>query len=269
MKHAAVPVAPPRVAFQGEPGAFSEAAARRALGETIDILPCRSFELMFDAVAAGAADMAVVPIENTLAGSVIPNFDLLEQHDDLAIFDEVVVRVVHNLIGAPGATLTGLRKVHSHPVALAQCETFLKAHPHLEVTPAYDTAGAVKMIMEGGRTDEAAIAGAGAAARYGGQILAAKIESNPQNFTRFFLVALRARAGTLRAQDTPDRPRKTSILFRVAHKPGALFRTLGAFADGGVDLTKIESRPIPGRPWEYSFYLDFVGDCEADPVQGV
>lgn len=257
-------IQPIKAVFQGEHGAFSEDAARRAFGNEVVTLPRRSFEEIFEAVIGGAADVAVVPIENTLAGSVIKNYDLLVEHD-LTIMGEVVLRVMHNLIAAPGVRLEQIKRVYSHPVALAQCTRFLAKVAHIEVVPAYDTAGAVKMIMDCGRRDEAAIAGRSAADVYGAQVLAAGIESNDQNFTRFFLLA--------RPDRTADIPllgnsgiRKTSIVFRVGNKPGALYKSLAAFADEAIDLTKIESRPIEGRPWEYSFYLDFLGDGTDAPV---
>jgi prephenate dehydratase len=267
-----------RVAFQGELGAFSEEASRVALGRNVDVMPCRDFDALFDAVAKGAADVATVPIENTLAGSIQRSYDLLEVHTDLRIVGEVILRVVHNLIGVPGAPLAGVTRVLSHPVAIAQCETFLKAHPEIEAVTAYDTAGSVKLIMEARRPHEAAIAGASAAATWGAQILVPGIESNPQNFTRFFLVvpprsresvgARLAEAVLTRGGDPAkvERPLKTSVLFRVAHRPGALHKVLAAFAEAGVDLAKIESRPIPGRPWEYSFHLDFIGDPRSPEV---
>ncbi len=245
-----------KASFQGERGAFSEEAARKILGPSVETLPQRSFEEMFRAVVSGAADCALTPIENTLAGSVIRNYDLLLEHD-LTIVGEVVLKVVHNLIAPPGVTLQQIARVYSHPVALAQCERFFASHPQMEVVPAYDTAGAVKMIMAGGKRDEAAVAAAAAAGTYGAQILAAGIESNPQNFTRFFVLARADRAAGFALSGGE---RKTSIVFRIGNTPGALYQALAAFAEEKVDLTKIESRPIEGRPWEYSFYLDFIGD---------
>jgi prephenate dehydratase len=252
-----------RAAFQGEHGAFSEEAARKLLGPDVEAVAHRSFEEMFEAVVSGAVECAMAPIENTLAGSVIRNYDLLLDFD-LTIVGEVVLRVVHNLIAPGGVTIDQVKRVYSHPVALAQCGRFFAAHPQFEVVPAYDTAGSVKMIIEGGRRDEAAIAGRAAAEVYGAEILTAGIESNALNFTRFFLLV------------RPDRPetiapagdqRKTSIVFRIGDRPGALYRSLALFADERIDLTKIESRPIEGRPWEYSFYLDFLGDRTDAPVQ--
>ena len=251
-----------RVAFQGERGAFSEEAARRILGEAIDPCPRREFDEMFESVIRDEADCAVVPIENTLAGSVIKNFDLLVDND-LQIIGEVVLRVAHHLIAPKGTPLESVRRIYSHPVALAQCEDFLRKLranvPTLEVLPAYDTAGAVKMVVENRRHDEAAIASRIAAATYRAQILASGIESNPQNFTRFFIMARPDRQKVIRLKHR-SKELKTSIVFRTTNKPGALFHALEAFAKGKIDLTKIESRPIVGRPWEYSFYLDFLGD---------
>ena len=251
-----------RVAFQGERGAFSEDAARQLLGAGVETIPCRTFEEMFEAVSSGTADAAAAPIENSLAGSVHKNYDLLMEHD-LTITGETNLRIVHHLIAPPRVTLADVRRVHSHPVALAQCERFLRAHPQIEVAPAYDTAGSVKMIIENNSGVDAAIAGATAAAVYGAKIIVEGIEDNSQNFTRFLLLARPDRAATIKTTST-ERSRKTSIVFRVANKPGGLFRSLAAFALRDIDLTKIESRPIEGRPWEYSFYLDLIGD-QQDP----
>jgi prephenate dehydratase len=248
-----------RVAYQGERGAFSEDAARKLLGPEIETLPNRTFEEMFESVSSGAAQCAVVPIENSLAGSIHKNYDLLVEHD-LTIIGETSIRIVHNLISPHAATLSEIRKVYSHPVALAQCERFLRANPQIEVAPAYDTAGSVKMIVENNLEGEAAIAGATAAKVYGAHIIAEAIEDNAKNFTRFLLLA---RAGDAPEVSVTEGARKTTIVFRVANRPGALFRSLAAFALRDIDLAKIESRPIEGRPWEYSFYLDLMGDsCE-------
>lgn len=251
-----------RVAFQGERGAFSEEAARRILGEGIEPCPRREFDQMFEAVIRDEADCAMVPMENTLAGSVIKNYDLVA-NNDLEVIGEVVLRVAHHLIAAKGTKLADIRRVFSHPVALAQCEDYLRKLrvelPNLEVLPAYDTAGAVKLVLENGRRDEAAIASRIAAGIYRAQILAEGIESNPQNFTRFFVMARPDRRSHIPLK-VRGKGRKTSIVFRTTNKPGALFHALEAFAKGKIDLTKIESRPIVGRPWEYSFYLDFLGD---------
>jgi len=253
------------VAFQGERGAFSEDAARQLLGSNVETIPCRSFEEMFEAVSTGAAHVAAAPIENSLAGSVHKNYDLLMEHE-LTIIGETNVRIVHHLIAPRGVALTDVRRVHSHPVALAQCEKFLRANRQIEVAPAYDTAGSVKMIVESNSGEDAAIAGATAAAVYGAEIIAESIEDNVQNFTRFLLLARPDRAASIRTTSNQDQ-RKTSIVFRVANKPGGLFRSLAAFALRDIDLTKIESRPIEGRPWEYSFYLDLIGDQHEPHVE--
>jgi len=252
------PINQVKAAFQGERGAFSEDAARQLLGPQVETLAYRSFDEMFDAVANQTADCAVAPIENSLAGSVIKNYDLLEERD-LTIIGETNVRIVHNLIAPATVSMQEIRHVYSHPVALAQCEKFLRAHPDIQVEAAYDTAGSVKMIVENRRRDEAAIAGATAAEVYGAQIIAAGIEDNPENFTRFLLLARPERAAEI-ATLNRDGERKTTIIFRVANKPGSLFRALAVFALRDIDLRKIESRPIEGRPWEYSFYLDLIGD---------
>ena len=244
--------------FQGERGAFSEDAARNLVGLTVQTIACRTFEEMFEAVSSGKADCAVAPIENSLAGSVHKNYDLLEEHD-LTIVGETKVKIVHNLIALPGVTLSEVKRVYSHPVALAQCERFIRSNPGIAFEEAYDTAGSVKMIVENNRRGEAAIAGASAAGFYGGQILAEAIEDNPKNFTRFLLLARPNEAGQLGAL-AGEGVRKTSIVFRVGNQPGALFRALAVFALRDIDLCKIESRPIEGRPWEYSFYIDLTGD---------
>ncbi|HMG36874.1 MAG TPA: prephenate dehydratase [Blastocatellia bacterium] len=254
------------VAFQGEHGAFSEDAARRLFAKAIQTLPCRSFEDLFDSVTSGKADCAVVPIENTLAGSVHKNYDLLLQHQ-LTILAEINLRIVHNLIALRGSLLSQIKRVYSHPVALAQCERFLRRHNEMEASAAYDTAGSVKMIVEAGRVDEAAIAGAAAAQFYDAEVLLEGIEDNKKNFTRFLVLATAQNAQFVAAQltaDSQNQPRKTSLVFRISNRPGALFRALAVFALRDIDLLKIESRPIEGRPWEYSFYLDIAGDS-ADP----
>lgn len=245
-----------RVAYQGEPGAFSESAARRLLGDRLAAIPCRSFETMFESVERGDSDCCVAPIENSLAGSIHRNYDLLFD-SKLTIAGETNLRIVHNVIARPGAELPAIRRIYSHPVALAQCARFLGAHPEIEPVPVHDTAGAVRMVMERGLDNEAAIASDRAAEIYGGRILAEGVEDNAKNYTRFFLLAPAA----IETVETPRRW-KTSIVFQVRNEPGSLFRALGAFALLGIDLSKIESRPIEGRPWEYAFYLDVVGKAD-------
>jgi prephenate dehydratase len=220
---------------------------------------------MFEAVSREQTDCCVAPIENSLAGSIHQNYDLLVEHN-LTIIGEVNVRIVHNLIVPPGVEMSDVRRVYSHPVALAQCGRFLRAHPNMEPEAAYDTAGGVKMVMTNGRRDEAAIAGRLAAATYGAAIIAEAIEDNPANFTRFLLLARPERALSIRTAAVAG-PRKTSIVYRVANQPGALFRSLAAFSLRDVDLCKIESRPIEGRPWEYSFYVDLAGDRDEPRIE--
>jgi prephenate dehydratase len=251
-----------RVAFQGERGAFSEAAAHKLLGASVEVLPCRTFEEVFAAVQSKNASCALLPIENSLAGSVHRNYELLGE-GVLEIVGEVLLRIRHNLIARPGTRLTDIRRVLSHPVALAQCQRFLAGHPEIEAVATYDTAGSVKIVMEDGRSDEAAIAGAPAAEVYGGAILASNIEDHAENYTRFLLLSRNREAPTMKAH--MGRPaQKTTVLFRTPNKPGALFRALAAFALRDINLTKLESRPIEGRPWEYAFYADIGGDA-AEP----
>jgi prephenate dehydratase len=254
-----------KVAYQGEPGAFSEMAAQNLLGADIQAIPYRTFEEIFEAVSTGAAHSALAPIENSLAGSVHKNYDLLLEHE-LTIICEASLRIVHNLIATPGTSLSEVRRIYSHPVALAQCERFLRANPQIEAAPAYDTAGSVKLIVERNRRDEAAIAGLAAARAYGASVIAEGIEDNAQNYTRFLLLARTEAAQRLRPV-TPNGPRKTSIVFRVANVPGAIYRAIAAFSLRDIDLAKIESRPIQGRPWEYSFYLDLIGDRAESRVE--
>jgi prephenate dehydratase len=252
-----------KAAFQGERGAFSEEATRQLLGDDVDVLPCETFDDVFEAVKDGRTTCAVVPIENSLAGSVLRNYELLAA-TDLTITGEAYVRIALNLIGHRGAKLAEIRRVSSHPVALAQCHRFLASH-RFEVTPSYDTAGSVKNVIERGSRDEAAIAGAAAAEIYGGEILAHGIEDHHQNYTRFLLLEP---PGQTMIQS--DRPFKTTLLFRTSNRPGSLFRALAAFALRDISLSKIESRPIEGRPWEYSFYVDLVGAAEdANVLRGI
>ncbi|HEV8659736.1 MAG TPA: prephenate dehydratase [Thermoanaerobaculia bacterium] len=245
------------VAFQGERGAFSEEAARKLLGDSVEAVPCRTFEDAFAAVVDGRVRSALIPIENSLAGSVLRNYELLAE-DNLSIRGEVFLRISHHLIAPPDVRLEEIRHVYSHPVALAQCQRFISEHD-FEAVAAYDTAGAVKDVMTTGAGDAGAIAGRMAAELYGGAIVASDIEDHPENYTRFLLLSkpedkIAVAGGAL----------KTSLLFRTPNRPGALFRALAAFALRDVNMTKIESRPIVGRPWEYSFYVDINGDT-ADP----
>ena len=247
-----------RVAFQGEPGAFSEAAAVQLLGEKITTVPRATFDSAFDAIREGAADALLAPVENTLAGSVVRVYDLLLE-SDLTMVAETILQIEHQLIGCPGAALADLRCVSSHPVALAQCEKFFLAHPNLKRVPTEDTAGSVREVIGRGDTSFAGIAARRAASIYGGTILAENIHDNPENFTRFVLLVPSAQA----AQFASPNANKMSLALRLAHKPGALLAALEPFARHGVNLQKIESRPIHGRPFDYQFYLDVETDSRA------
>jgi len=252
---------PRAVAFQGERGAFSEQAARQLLGPSTAVLPCARFEDVFRSLKQGRVAGAVVPIENTLAGSVHENYDHL-QHFELPIVAETSVRIVHNLIAPKGVTFRRIKRVFSHPVALNQCLDFFLANPQIERIPFYDTAGSAKMIVEQGLTDAGAIASAVAAEIYGARILRKSIESDRQNFTRFFLLRDAAFAQRNPQRVPPGTVWKTSLVFSTRNIPGALFRALSAFALRDLNLTKIESRPLRGKPYEYLFYLDFLGHVD-------
>lgn len=241
-----------RVAFQGEAGAFSEAAAVQLLGEEITTVPRPTFDAVFRAIADGAADALLVPVENSLAGSVVRVYDLLLE-SNLTITAETILPIELNLIAIPGAALADIRVVSSHPMALAQCERFFAAHPQFKRTPAEDTAGSVRETIARGDKTCAAIAGRRAATHYHGNVLAERIQDNAENFTRFVLLRTAADAA---AAPTNSDARKMSIATRLAHRPGALLAALEPFARHGVNLLKIESRPIHGRPWEYQFFLD-------------
>jgi prephenate dehydratase len=240
-------------AFQGSRGAFSEIAAWELLTPSARLLPCPRLEEAFDAVSNSTATYGVIPVENTLAGSIHLSFDLLYQHK-LSIIGETVCHIEHALVGAPGVRLEDVRYVLSHPVALAQCERFFRMHPEIQQKPEYDTAGAVEMVIRENRRDAAAIAGKRTAEIFGGVVLAERIQDHPENYTRFILVSRDARlpAGTVR--------RKTTLVFKLANAPGALVQSLRPFAERGIDLTKIESRPIKGSPFEYLFYVDLVSE---------
>jgi prephenate dehydratase len=250
------------IAFQGERGAFSQEAARRLCGPDVEVLPCARFEDIFRCVKDGAALGAVVPIENTLAGSVHENYDHLVNFE-LPIVAETSVRIVHNLIARKGVKFSQIKRVFSHPVALNQCLDFFAKYREIEKIPFYDTAGSVKMIAEEKLNDAAAIASSVAAEIYGAHILRRSIESDRQNFTRFFLLrtADYARRHPLRA--AANTQWKTSLVFSTRNVPGSLFRALSAFALRDLNLIKIESRPLRGKPWEYLFYLDFLGRADS------
>ena len=252
-------------AFQGEPGAFSQEAVRNLLGPRAEPVPCQRFEDVFQRLRKKEVRAAVIPIENTLHGSVHENYDHL-LHYDFEICGETQVRISHNLIAAPGVSFSQIRRVYSHPVALNQCLDFFGRYPQLERVPFYDTAGSVKMIMEDKPAGAAAIASSVAAEIYGGRILRRSIEDDRRNFTRFFLLRRRQDAGR-RARAEKNAEWKISLVFSTRNVPGALFRAIGAFALRDVNLAKIESRPLRGKPWEYLFYLDFLGRVDEPRVK--
>jgi prephenate dehydratase len=254
---------PASYAFQGERGAFSEEAARILLGPgPLRALPCVRFEELFLALKEGRAAAAVVPIENTLAGSVHENYDHLLNFN-FPIVAETSVRIVHNLIALQGVPFSKIRRVFSHPVALNQCLNFFTRNPQVERVPFYDTAGSVKMIVEQGLTDAAGIASSVASEIYGGRILRKSIEDDRQNFTRFFLLRTPQYARRHPIPASAHAHWKTSLVFSTRNVPGTLFRALSAFALRDLNLDKIESRPLRGKPWEYLFYADFVGRVDA------
>jgi prephenate dehydratase len=245
-----------RIAFQGERGAFSEEAALKLLGADVTLVPCATFDATFSAIKNQAADYVLAPMENSLAGSVHRSFDLLVE-SGLHIVGEVIIPIVHCLIGVPRAALERIASVESHPVALAQCERFFIAHPQLKRIPAEDTAGSVREVMRAADPTRAAIASRRAAELYDGVILLDHLEDDRENYTRFFLLApSAAQSQDLAAAVAASAPDKISLVFQLAHKPGALHHALEPFARRNINMMKIESRPVHGRPWQYRFYLD-------------
>ena len=254
-----------KVAIQGERGSFSHEAAEQML-PGCKVVPCAGSAEVFDRVERASVSAAVIPIENSLAGTVAEHADLLLAHE-VFIQAEFLLRIVHNLIAAPGVKLSAVRKALSHPVALDQCRNFFRRHPRIESVPFYDTAGSVKHVVAHSIPDSAGIASRHAAREYNGKILQAGIEDDKRNFTRFFLIrksATESSASASRYQRLiPQGANKTSIAFKVRNVPGALFKSLSVFALRDISLSKIESRPLRGRPWEYVFYVDFLrGDDE-------
>jgi prephenate dehydratase len=235
-----------RIAFQGESGAYSEAAALR-FSDHADVLACESFEDVFASVAAGKATHGILPVENSIGGSIHRNYDLLLEHD-LPIVGEVTLPITHNLMALPGTALSDVKRILSHPQALAQCERFLRGMSGVSVEATYDTAGSAKLVKEHELADAAAIASERAAKVFGLEILRAEIQDYSDNITRFLLIS--------RAGETGEQVDKTTVVFSLPNEPGSLFKALSVFALRDIDLTKIESRPIRGRPWEYLFYVD-------------
>lgn len=237
-----------RIAIQGEPGAFSHEATLALIPDAV-IEPCSVSADVFKALTEGSVDGAVIPIENSLAGSVLEHFDLLLS-EDVRVVRESLLRIRHNLIAVSGASIDDLERVYSHPVALAQCRRFLNAHPKMRSLAFYDTAGSVKHIVETGDGHAGAIASSAASHYYGAQILQTEIEDNPENYTRFFLVRRATEA------ETDPAANKISLAFSVENRPGSLVAALNELSAIGTNLTKIESRPVHGKPWEYVFYVD-------------
>jgi prephenate dehydratase len=243
-----------KVAIQGERGSFSHQAALKLL-PGVDVLACSRSGEVFDALDSGRAGAAVIPVENTLAGPVGEHLDLLRERK-VFVQRELHLRIEHNLIAAPGTKLKEIRQVLSHPVALDQCRNFFRSHPGVGAIPFYDTAGAVKHVIADHLRDTAAIASRQAAKEYGGKVLMTGLEDNTQNFTRFFLIQKRRKIAS--------NANKTSLVFSLKNVPGALFKALSVFALLDLDLSKIESRPVRGKPWEYMFFVDVLrGDDKA------
>jgi chorismate mutase/prephenate dehydratase len=238
-----------RVAFQGERGAYSESAVYTFFEASADVKPCRDLAEVFESVDKQEAQFGVVPIENSLEGSINQTYDLFLTYN-LKVRGEIIIRISHCLIANPNTSLSAVKTVYSHPQALAQCRSFLERLGR-ELIPTYDTAGSVKMLKEKGLKEAAAVASDKAAEIYGMKILAREIEDTPENYTRFFVLS--KEDSSITGRD------KTSIIFAAAHTPGSLYHVLGEFAKRDINLTKIESRPTRQKPWEYNFYLDFEG----------
>ncbi len=243
-----------RVAIQGDLGSFSHEATQKMLPRAV-VVPCARSVEVFERIEKGSVQAAVIPIENSLAGSVAEHFDLLLTRN-VFIHREFPLRIRHNLIAPPGVKLGAVRRVLSHPVALDQCRNFFRKHPTIQALPFYDTAGSLRHIMSEKLRDAGAIAPAQAAQQYGGRVLLTGIEDDRQNYTRFLLITKSQRAG--------KGANKTSISFALKNLPGVLFKALSVFALRDIDLSKIESRPLRGHPWEYVFFADILrGDDEA------
>ena len=245
------------VSFQGIAGAYSEEAILQFFGPQVESLPCRTFADLFVAVEEGSADYGMLPIENSLAGSVVQSYELLMEHD-LRVRAEVILRVRHRLLAIPDTPIADLKRVKSHPQALAQCERYLLRRG-FEAVPNFDTAGSARELAEHPEPDTGVIASALSAELYGLAILDDEVEDLPFNYTRFFVLGL----------DDPPRAQrsKTSLIFTTRHNPGALYDSLGEFARRGINLSKIESRPRRNRPWQYLFYLDFDGHWQDPPCE--
>ncbi|MGM0453257.1 MAG: 3-deoxy-7-phosphoheptulonate synthase [Thermodesulfobacteriota bacterium] len=249
-----------RAAFLGEVGSFSHKACTQFFGDQVTPLPVDSFRGLFESVKSGATTFGVVPLENSLAGSVHENYDLLLEYD-LRIVGEITLRIKHNLIGHPGAKVDDIKRVYSHPQVFQQCRQFLERHGNWDIVTVSDTARAVGQIREKGDAAEAAIAGKDAAEIFGMTVMEEGIETNPRNFTRFVIIGKQGIESGAR--------QKSSIIFSTGNQPGSLFEVLKIFAENGINLVKLESRPIHGKPWEYMFYVDLEADVDAPEFQPV
>ncbi|MBN1157316.1 prephenate dehydratase [Candidatus Woesearchaeota archaeon] len=248
-----------KVAYQGVEGSYSESALIKHFGKNVESLGLETFEDVFDAVKNGKADSGILPFENTIAGSVSANYDLLLK-EDVFVIAEVFQKISHSLLSHRGNSISNVKTAFSHPHAIEQCRTFLKKHK-IKAVPEYDTAGAAKIVKERLRLDEAAIASELCAEIYGLDILEKGIESNKNDTTKFFVFVQKQKI-------PPDlKKEKTSIAFKTKHYPGALVNCLQRLAKNGINLTKLESRPIPENPWEYVFYADFEGSDDAENVK--
>jgi prephenate dehydratase len=258
MQHVDVYGSEADAAYQGAPGAYSEEAARALLGAEARLMPCASLEQAFDAVSDARASRAVVPVENAVSGTVPRVYELLLAHD-LVVTGETSLNVDYVLVAPHGTRREGLRRILSHPLALAQCADFFRAHRGVEAVSVFDTAGAVRMVMEGRDDATAAIASRRAAALYGAQVIAEHIQDHPENWTRFIALASRTRVAT------PMRGRKAIVACGLRHEPGSLARALLALADQGLSVTKIEGQPIRGKAFEYRFVIEVVAH-DARPI---
>jgi 3-deoxy-7-phosphoheptulonate synthase len=249
-----------KAAFLGEIGSNSHKACIQYFGAQVTPLSMMSFKEIFESVHSGKADFGVIPLENSLAGSVHENYDLLLEYE-FKIIGEITLRIKHNLIGLPGTKIEEIKRVHSHPQGFRQCQQFLERHPNWEHVFVTDTARAVKQIKETGTREDAALAGKDAADVYGMEVLEEGVETNPRNFTRFVIISAQPLAN--------GEKKKSSLVYSTGNQPGALFETLKIFADNGVNLVKLESRPIHGKPWEYMFYIDLEGDIDSETLAPV
>lgn len=244
-----------KVSFQGEKGAYSEAAAVQFWHEEVQPVPQKTFKSVFEAVASGASEFGIIPIENSLTGSIHQNMDLLLEFN-LSVIGEIILRIHHHLLALKGVKLSHLRHIYSHPQALQQCSDFLESFETVEAVPMYDTAGSAAYLLENQITDGAAIASIRASRDYGLQVLKKGIENHQQNFTRFLVIS--------KTSHLPKKSGKTSVVFSTKDIPGALFKAISVFALRDINLLKIESRPLRSGPWRYWFYLDFEGNMNQE-----